>query len=81
MPTTQSKGHKSRKPTVEDVEDNGDKVRRGQSTATTPSPELDSDDELSVFVLQHFIIISSWAQCTHVSGIVRLHGFFSSLSE
>ncbi|KIM51314.1 hypothetical protein SCLCIDRAFT_143510, partial [Scleroderma citrinum Foug A] len=28
--------------------------------ATTPSPELDSDDELSAFVLQHFIIISSW---------------------
>ena len=60
MPTTQSKGHKSHKPTVKDVEDDGDKVRRGQSTATTPSPELDSDDELSVFVLQHFIIISSW---------------------
>ena len=59
-PTTQSKGHKSRKPTVEDVEDDGDKVGRGQSTATTPSPELDSDDELSAFVLQHFIIISSW---------------------
>ena len=60
MPTTQSKGHKSRKPTVEDVKDDGDKVGRGKSTATTPSPELDSDNELSVFVLQHFIIISSW---------------------
>ena len=42
---------KSRKPTVEDIEDIDDVVERGQSMATAQSVELESEDEPSVFIL------------------------------
>ena len=47
-----SSGNKSQQPTVEDVDDEIDEVKRGQSIATAQSPELKSnDDVLSAFIL------------------------------
>ena len=47
----QSKAHKSRKATVEDAEDKSDRVERGRSTTTVQTPEPETDDERSAFIL------------------------------
>ena len=47
----QLKAHKSCKATVEDAEDESDGVERGRSTTTVQTPEPETDDEQSVFIL------------------------------